>query len=724
LRFRPSCSPFVRLGAKLNMQSEVMDLLSVLGATGEEVSGMVQQCSKDHALAMVDRLVAFAKDHKLTLQYEAHDAMLKVMTRTNDARAFAVLNEIQAQFSVTEATAMGVMALCASSQNVALAEAVLEASPRTVIVYSALMRVYASARVFHKTCALYDTLKRDGVEPDNVMYGCLIKAAVESGRLDLARAFVGKSSCLDIQNYMSLFRACAREKDATRVLDLLHELEASQVQEDTTAYNCVLDVCFKCRDKRAAKGLFAKMKATGYVDVISFNTMVKGLGSSLDGDSVVEEMRTLGLAPNQITYNTLINAAVTSGAMSSAWKYLSVMKLEGIAVDRFTIATMMKGLRSSGPMSKADVDNMLQLFESDAVIDEVLVNMLVDTCVRLRDIERLKMVLQTFRRSGVALSESAYATVLKSYGHAHAAEEVAAVWTEMLAQKVCPKEATVVTLVETLGQSSVDAVVDALRELRSACPQANAAQGYAALAKILAQRKDAEKAVELLSEAKEAGVLKVAVFYALITACASAGKTKLAAEMFKDMCASSVAPTLATFSAVIKGYCVTGEMELALQLFAQMRSRKVEPDTDLFNALLSGCARKKMTALVEMILSDLLGCVKPTSATLAILVRFYGSDDVDQALEVVRTWPAQYTVVVSDAAHTSLLTACVAAGRITEAQEILQKIPNPPAMSTPCACKGAFARRRLARQSGQPSWLWCGALPWTRVWRKRSRVSS
>ena len=45
------------------------------------------------------------------------------------------------------------------------------------------------SRLFHKTCDLYATLREDGLEPDTIMYGSLIKAAVECGRLDLSEHF-------------------------------------------------------------------------------------------------------------------------------------------------------------------------------------------------------------------------------------------------------------------------------------------------------------------------------------------------------------------------------------------------------------------------------------------------------------------------------------------------------------------------------------------------------
>jgi len=663
-----------RLGAKLGREEEVLGSLVGLAVTGEAVSGMVMACCKDLALEMVDRLVHFAKKQQLQLQYDAYDAMLGSFARKNDARAFRVLEEMP---PLSEQTAVSVVGLCAHSRDVPLAEAILEAAPRTVLLYSAVMRVYAFSRLFHKTCALYPKLLEDGLEPDGVMYGCLIKAAVESGRLDLSRTFLRKSNTLDIQNYMSLFRACGREKDGKKVLELLQELEDSPVEADTTAYNCVLDVCFKCGDKAAAKELFAKMKAVGHVDTISFNTLIKGLGAAVTG-TCLQEMRELSLEPNQITYNSLINAAVSSGNMSAAWKYVSTMKLAGIAIDSFTVSTMMKGLRHAA--SREDVDNTLRLLEDDMPVDEVLVTTLVDACIRLRDIARLTAVVQAFRRSGAVPSESAYATVLRAYGHARAVEQAVETWQDMVSHKVWPKDATVAILVEALMQSgAVDAAIRALRELRVACPRANPAAGYAVLAKGLAQRKDVKKVLELLQEVKDSGIeLSVELFNALIDAFARSGSMEHATDVFKAMCASAT-PNLATYATIIKGYCAQGEMEQAIQLFMLMRKRSIAPDAPTFHAILDGCARKEMGFMVEQVLEDMeASSVTLSSVTLVILVKFYcKTGNAGAALEAAAEMPAKHGFAPSEQVYACLLAGCVRCGRLEDAHEAFRKLSNP-----------------------------------------------
>ena len=172
---------------------------------------------------------------------------------------------------------------------------------------------------------------------------------------------------MDIQNYMSLFRACGRERNVRKALDLLRELEESDVGIDTTAYNCVLDVCLKSGDARQGTELFAKMKTLNFVDVISYNTLLKGARATgpLDAMSILQDMRARNLQPNQVTYNSLINACVSKGDMKTAWSFVEEMQQQSVEIDNFTCSIMMKGLKFSS--SKDDVDKTLNLIERSRV---------------------------------------------------------------------------------------------------------------------------------------------------------------------------------------------------------------------------------------------------------------------------------------------------------------------------------------------------------------------
>merc|ERR1719375_2000840 len=145
----------------------------------------------------------------------------------------------------------------------------------TLGLYAAMVKVYGHAQLFDKTCSLYALMQPDGVKPDTVVYGSLIKAAVESGRLELARRLFRESGNPDLLNYMSLIRAAGREKDLPKALELLDELEAAPLSIDATAYNCVMEVCVASGNRVAATKLLKRMEAKGQVDVVSYNTYMK-----------------------------------------------------------------------------------------------------------------------------------------------------------------------------------------------------------------------------------------------------------------------------------------------------------------------------------------------------------------------------------------------------------------------------------------------------------------
>jgi pentatricopeptide repeat protein len=489
---------------------------------------------------------------------------------------------------------------------------------------------------------------------------------------------------MDIQNYMSLFRACGRERNVKKALELLAELEASETGVDTTAYNCVLDVCIKCGDKRAVADLFTKMKCTRYVDTISYNTLLKGMGAGAtgltDASMILQEMRDLELRPNQITYNSLINFAISKGKVDEAWSFVENMEKESMPVDHFTCSIMMKGLRHSS--APTDVDRTLGLIERSAVTpDEVLVNTLLDACIRLKDVQRLTAALKTFRGSGVVPSEHAYGTVIKAYGHARAVDEAWATWKEMLSRKVSPTESTVAAMVEACVANGAASDAGAvLADLRST--GRSAAAPYLALLKGFAQKKEMAPALALYEDMQASAIeLTAAAFNALIDVCARCGDVEQAAKVFRDMCARGVTPDLTTYSTIIKGYVVQGDLEQAIQLFTLMRKRGVQPDAVLFNTLLDGCARKQHVMLAGHVLSDMESSnIAPSNFTLQILVKLYGkNNDIDTAFSYVDAYPAKYGFEANAQVYTSLMAACVTTGNIAKAAEVFGKIQSPDA---------------------------------------------
>jgi pentatricopeptide repeat protein len=682
-------SQVLRAGARHGSEDAALEILSALELTQEHVQSLLE-CAAREAPTAVDKVRTMAAAQNIALNAACFEPMIKVFAKWSDPRAFALLDEMQTQgLSCSTSLCCSVAAMCVESKNVPLAEYVLSqarmAGTANLPLYSTVVKVYAATRQFEKTCDIYTQLTEDGLEPDTVMYGGLIKAAVECGQLELSRKLLRQSGTMDIQNYISLFRACGRERNVRKALDLLKELEESDVGIDTTAYNCVLDVCLKSGDMRQGTELFAKMKTLNFVDVISYNTLLKGARATgpLDAMSILEDMRSRNLQPNQVTYNSLINACVSKGDMKTAWSFVEEMQQLSVEIDNFTCSIMMKGLKFSS--SKDDVDKTLNLIERSRVRpDEVLVNTLLDACIRLRDVKRLTSALNTFRLSGVVPSEHAYGTLIRAYGQARCLPQAQSMWTDMLERKVRPSEATFTSMVEAcVNNGAFEEALTTLREMKAAIPSfATPAQTYALLIKGFAQRKDTTRVMEVYRSMQESRVLlDLVTFNCLINACARVGDMEQASQFFREMCTQGVMPDLVTYSTVIKGYCVQGDLEQAVQLFTLMRKRGIKPDAILFNAILDGCARKQMTSMSELMLADMESSgVAPSNQTLAILVRLYGKcHDLETAQGYVERLPKQYGFEVNAQVQASLLLACCSCGAMKQAFAVFGQIAHPDA---------------------------------------------
>lgn len=447
----------VRLLRESNPEYDGLRALPQGVFTQDSMTGLLEHAVKVNDGKLLRDVHEFALSEKIVLSVLSRELLLRGYSALGDSRAVEVFDElIDGNHEPSESALTAVVSLCAESRHVQMAEHAVahmreNSGHVTLALYSALMKVYSHTRLYHKTCDLYEAMKRDGVEPDTVVYGSLIKAAVESGRLELARQLFRESGNPDLLNYMSLIRAAGRERDVQKALMLLEELEQSPMAVDNTAYNCVLEVCVACNDRRAAERLLRRMEAAGQVDVISYNTYLKILlaeGLREEVHAILKDMQSRGLKPNAVTYNSLVKDVVARQDLPGAWRLIDDMEREGVKPDAFTCSILMKGVKHTS--CPEDVDRIITLIERAKVTpDEVLVNCLLDACVRLRNVQRLTQVLEQFKATGVVPSLHACATLIRAYGHARRLDRAWVLWRELIEErKVTPTEEVFASMVD------------------------------------------------------------------------------------------------------------------------------------------------------------------------------------------------------------------------------------------------------------------------------------
>lgn len=660
----------------------------------EGLSIILEEAAKLRSPEMLTALHTYAPKASICMSTASWEALIRGYASLGHLRnSHSLFEEMLAKgMEPSESTMVAILNACAETKEIRLAESIMEHCRKhhgiiPLGMYAALMKVYSNAKSFRKVCDLHVQMEKDGITPDDTTYGHLIRSAAETGRLAMARRLFRESGNPDLLNYMSLIRAAGKERDVSKAMSLLQHLEHSGTA-DTTAYNCVLDVCVACSDHQAAQGLFQRIQENGMIDVISFNIILKSILQTDSWEAVeklLKDMKSQGICPNKVTYNSLMHAAISKGQVDQAWELVDRMESEGVDLDACTCSTLMKCVKIS--KCAGDVERVLALIErTGVVLDEVLIDDLFETCVRFGDKEGnlLSHVLQVLKAIGAQPPSQAVASLIKRCSHSGQMDQAWVVWRELtVAQQLALDQSLYTCMAEAcVSNGDLGGALQVFRALKLAFPSSPAKGAiFSMLIKSSLQRKQAGLAMELYEDMDQdtSVCCSLVTYNTLIDAFARAGDMVAVGKVFMGMCRHGVEPDLITYSTAIKGYCVRGDLETAIRLLGQMREKGIEPDAVLYNSLLDGCAHQQLRKLTEQVLADMEGPggIAPSNYTLSILVKLYGRcKDMHKVREVVETYPEQYSFSLNAKVYTCLMSAFISAGQLTEALEVFQQMKS------------------------------------------------
>jgi len=511
-----------------------------------------------------------------------------------------------------------------------------------------------------------------------------MKFSAECGRTDLTRELFTKVQGQDIHHHMAMIKAAGQDKDVDKAFAILEQLKGSGMKLDTLVYNSVLDVCGSAGEMKRARSLAAEMRKDGMVDIISYNTLLKGYGMCGDSQGakeVIAEMEKCGLPPNDISYNCLINLAASSGDFHGAWETIETMERKGIAIDHYTVSTMMKALKRAQP-SRDAVNRVMALLDRhgiDVCSEEVLLNTALEACIKHGEQQRLARLLARFdtNRANLQLATHTYATLIRACGILKRINRCRELWTEMTeARGLEPNGVALGCMLDALVCSGgVVEGVALLRKWQDRVPVNTIL--YSTLIKGFTNIRDNKHAKEMWEELCAKNLpLNTMVYNAIIDSHARVGAMDEVTALIKSMDASGCKPDDITWSMVAKGYCVTGELDRALEVF---RSLPAEPNANtvvIYNTILDGCVRHNRTDLADVLLENMEQWrIHPTNFTLGIIVKMWGRRrQLNHAFTAVRTLPKRYGFKPNGPVQTCLLFACLRNDALDSALEVFQSI--------------------------------------------------
>jgi len=664
---------------------------SVLPLTSEAVAVLLEDCLRREDFACAVSVHEAATDSHITLSVSAYDSLLKMYAAAGDSRAPLLFEAMQhSGLRISDGLCVSLISRCAVPKFRRFAEDVVTfsraRSKMTLNMYSALMKVYAYEGLFEAACRLYDQLQAEGLEPDSMMYGCLLKFALHCGRTDLVAKFsAGINTSDDVQHIMLMIRACGQAKDVDKAFALFRQLKDRGVEIDITLHNVLLDACVAAGAMDRARACVKEMPQ-GFADEVTYNVLLKGYCAVADGEHALEvlaEMESAGCAPSTTAYNCLLNMDISWGKPDRAWKTIAVMEKRGVPVDKYTVSTMIKCLKSSQNAGQ-DLRVILSMLDRSGLNicgDDILLNTVLEACCKQRMYQRIKEILAKFEVSASAKCSAmhTHAVVIKAYSLIHRPDRCQEVWDNLVNQR-CLEPSNIVVgcmLDAMVCNNCVDDAVKIFFSLKKEGRQMNPVM-YSTLMKGVLNHGNPKTVVTMFEEMCAEGVQpNVASYNCAIDAYLREGMADRATALVKEMGGSGCEANDSTHAIIIKTQCANGDLDKAFEVFKSIASSQGGGNhIQVYNTLLDCAIQSQRLDISKSLVEDMdTYKIRPTSFTMVNHIKYYGRVScADSAFRVISTWQAKYNVPPNMAAKTCLVRACMHSGSTQLGAKVMQDI--------------------------------------------------
>lgn len=515
--------------------------------------------------------------------------------RTTVSQAYFYLNLIGCIIQVGEqklpklpgvdGTADWIRQICKDIRESGLPRSTEQNSPPQF--YTALMRQFANAKLWSEVLVFREELQTDGVEPDTNCLILFMNAAINVNEDALALQLFRSLALLEPpsqRTYMTVLRVYTKRKDWEGAISLIEEMESLGSPPDNLVLNQVLGLCAAAGQSDATEKLLNDWDSI--IDVVSCNSVLKAYASTgalPAADALLKRMLSLGPAPNIITFNTMMDCSfrclqcMTSGSNKTTGNMASIRATAGRPWELFDQLIEI-GLEPDRYTCSTIVKGMHLSGGSSEEID--------------RAIALLKRLGPAELRTGTAVAGSSSRLVTSNGRPEGNARLVEVLFNTLL--DICS------------SNQDIDRMVQ-IFELMQSFGVGVSSITFCTLIKAFGQSGKLNQCHDVWSQMLAAEIVPTVITYGCyIDACVRNKATVAALKVFHSMSDHSIKPNAVVYTSLIRGLASAGQPAQAFAMYRHMRAAGVEPTSVTFNSVLDMVARKLSDpAVLQEVLDDM-----------------------------------------------------------------------------------------------------------------------
>ncbi|XP_050386587.1 pentatricopeptide repeat-containing protein At2g17525, mitochondrial [Argentina anserina] len=441
----------------------------------------------------------------------------------------------------------------------------------------------------------------------------------------------------DERIFVTLIHGLGRAHLVKKVVNVLDLVARYNQKPSLKIFNSILDVLVKEDIDIAREFYRKKMMASGVKgDDYTFGILMKGLCLTNrigEGFKLLQAIKSRGVAPNTVVYNTLLHALCRNGKVGRARSLMSEME----DPNDVTFNILISGYCGEENLVQALV--MLEkCFGLGYVPDVVTITKVLEIlCNDGRVMEAVKTI-ERVESNGGLVDVVGYNTLIKGFCQLGKAKIGLRILKEMERKGCLPNVETYNILISGFCESGMsDEALDLFNDMKTDGISWNFAT-YDTLIRGLCsggRTEDGLKILDLMNESKNGCRGRISPYNSVLYGLYKENRLDEALEFLAHM--GKLFPRAVDRSLRILGFCEEGDTENAKKLYDQMIVERAVPCVLIYDYLIHrfchiGCVRHAFELMNEMIAH----CYFPVATTFDVLIKgFCEQGKVESALKLL-----------------------------------------------------------------------------------------
>ncbi|XP_074308702.1 pentatricopeptide repeat-containing protein At2g17525, mitochondrial [Silene latifolia] len=454
--------------------------------------------------------------------------------------------------------------------------------------------------------------------------------------LDEMPSSIGSPPDEDI--FITLVRGLGRAKRVREVIRVPDLARKFGLVPSLKVYNSILDVLVK-EDISIARGFYReKMMGSGFEgDEYTYGILMKGLcvtNRIRDGFKLLQVMKTRGLSPNTVIYNTLLHSLCRNGKVSRARSLMSEM----VKPDDVTYNLMISAYCKEGYVVQAQV-LLEKSLASGCIPSVVATTKVIDLLCNIGRVNDAAEVLDRVERHGGVVDVVAYNTLIKGFCSSRKAKVGLHFKKQMENKGYLPNIETYNTLIAGFCDVNLlDVALDLFSELKVAAIDCNFVtydtliQGFCSKGRV----DDAFRFLELMEESKGGSGGRISPYNSIIFGLYRENRLSEALVFLNQM--SKMFPRAVDRTLTIIGLCEDGNLESAKEVYEEMLKEGGTPSVLVYHSLIQCYSKHSQFREAFQLMNEMVGSgFPPVSSTCnAVISGFCEQGKIASALDLIK----------------------------------------------------------------------------------------